>query len=159
MVKAIQSASKSHPVLLLGTDGHGLHEQDNNKPTRLLSLSLRLTLTMSFIQATVRLCALKRLAHYHIQCIACIVVTIHSCKHKSRGLPLLQYSFGLGPYAVSSSCPLTPNYTPASVCTWRHFNDILIDSVGNEASIKATNKEMIQISQFHHFHFTFSVLF
>ncbi len=41
-------------VLFLGRGGRGLHQQDNDKPTRLFSLCSRVTLTMSFSQATVR---------------------------------------------------------------------------------------------------------
>lgn len=39
---------------LLGCGGQGLHSQDNDKPARLFSLCSRVTLTMSFSQATVR---------------------------------------------------------------------------------------------------------
>ena len=41
-------------VLLPGCGGQGLHQQDNDKPTRPFSLCSRVTVTMSFSQATVR---------------------------------------------------------------------------------------------------------
>lgn len=99
-------------VLLLGCGGQGLHQQDNDKPTRLFSLCSRVTLTMSFSQATVRgrvkqrmhwrgrdtflstgqrrkckirLCTLKQQAHYHIRCCSLIYFTVvqtYTKKHK-----------------------------------------------------------------------------
>lgn len=98
-------------VLLLGCGGQGLHQQDNDKPTRLFSLCLRVTLTMSFSQATVRgrvkqrvewrerdtfrstgqkrkykirLCTLKQLTHYHIRCCSLLFhIHANTKKHKN----------------------------------------------------------------------------